>query len=524
LLPAASERRIRRLHVRAAAADEASGASTLLADAFRTASLPIADAGRLIVIRRLALGRISMRVSSASLALHIERVTREAMSGAGSWDMATARDVNAVAFRGHSEAIVSLARFHARGAPADEWFWPSIVPQWRSCTGRAERWVLLLDTAHRLPEGAVAAAAALHEAIRCGGEDALLGSVTSAACTTWLALHGWSSIGNQHGRQSSPLQAAQPQVVERWRRRWDSEDHRLVWLGTLCAVQENPARAADPQLAARVARALGDRFEDHAADRREVAPIDRPSSPASPDAAAGTAWPADLPVTLPKPVAAQRVATQPVATEPVAAEPVTDPARSDPVAEPPGVEPEPQPWNGDFTPFGGLFFVVPILDRLGFADHLAANPTLLESYFPGRLLWSIGARAGMAMHDPLAVALEPYDSDLGAMAACALTDLPANARHILSSPIRSSTLTSPLTAWVAAVRRWSRRSARLGLATLVRRPARVHVSRTHLDICFELSDLDVRVRRMALDLDPGWVPWLGRVVQFHYVDGHRSSR
>jgi hypothetical protein len=27
------------------------------------------------------------------------------------------------------------------------------------------------------------------------------------------------------------------------------------------------------------------------------------------------------------------------------------------------------------------------------------------------------------------------------------------------------------------------------------------------------------VRRVALDVDPGWVPWMGRVVQFRY-DAH----
>jgi hypothetical protein len=32
------------------------------------------------------------------------------------------------------------------------------------------------------------------------------------------------------------------------------------------------------------------------------------------------------------------------------------------------------------------------------------------------------------------------------------------------------------------------------------------------------SQVDMTVRRAGLDLDPGWVPWLGRVVQFHYLD------
>ena len=71
-------------------------------------------------------------------------------------------------------------------------------------------------------------------------------------------------------------------------------------------------------------------------------------------------------------------------------------------------------------------------------------------------------------------------------------------------------------AWVTALRRWCRRNARVGLADVVLRPARMAWTRTHLDVTLPLSALDVRVRAAGLDLDPGWVPWLGRVVAFHY--------
>ena len=37
-----------------------------------------------------------------------------------------------------------------------------------------------------------------------------------------------------------------------------------------------------------------------------------------------------------------------------------------------------------------------------------------------------------------------------------------------------------------------------------------------LEVRFALDDADVRVRRAGLDLDPGWLPWLGCVVRFVY--------
>lgn len=44
----------------------------------------------------------------------------------------------------------------------------------------------------------------------------------------------------------------------------------------------------------------------------------------------------------------------------------------------------------------------------------------------------------------------------------------------------------------------------------------VALSDTHLTITFDMDQLDVDVRRAGLDLDPGFVPWLGRVVRFGY--------
>ena len=57
---------------------------------------------------------------------------------------------------------------------------------------------------------------------------------------------------------------------------------------------------------------------------------------------------------------------------------------------------------------------------------------------------------------------------------------------------------------------------KISLRRLVRRPALVHATPTHIDLCFDARWVELEVRLAGLDLDPGWVPWLGRVVTFHY--------
>jgi hypothetical protein len=58
----------------------------------------------------------------------------------------------------------------------------------------------------------------------------------------------------------------------------------------------------------------------------------------------------------------------------------------------------------------------------------------------------------------------------------------------------------------------------MGLLSLVCRPAQLAVTRTHVDVTFPLDQVDIRIRQVGLDVNPGWVPWFGKVVQFHYVD------
>jgi len=144
-------RRIRRMRIRAASEDEASHASILLSDALHTASLPVVARGQMLVVRNLPLGRISARASSTTLALRLEQVLRELIVSAVPFHLPSAQSANAVFFPDHAEAIARLARLHARGVAAKEWFWPAVAPAWASGLSRGDRWLSLLDAAQHAP-------------------------------------------------------------------------------------------------------------------------------------------------------------------------------------------------------------------------------------------------------------------------------------------------------------------------------------------------------------------------------------
>jgi hypothetical protein len=54
------------------------------------------------------------------------------------------------------------------------------------------------------------------------------------------------------------------------------------------------------------------------------------------------------------------------------------------------------------------------------------------------------------------------------------------------------------------------------VASIARRSGVVDHTPGWLEIHLDIDQVDVAVRRAGLDLDPGWVPWLGAVVRFVY--------
>lgn len=56
------------------------------------------------------------------------------------------------------------------------------------------------------------------------------------------------------------------------------------------------------------------------------------------------------------------------------------------------------------------------------------------------------------------------------------------------------------------------------LAALVDVPGIVSHDLTHIDVEIAIARVDIETRRRGLDTDPGWIPALGRVIRFHFLD------
>lgn len=228
--------------------------------------------------------------------------------------------------------------------------------------------------------------------------------------------------------------------------------------------------------------------------------------------------------------------------------------------------------EGEFvSPHAGLLHLCAAMSRLGMGDFLDEHPRLLELDLATRLLRHVARRLAVPAADPVHAALASPGADESAddwdedfvmpgrwrelvAGGARWMARPRGPRHVLTDgswrlvlaawrddepaaarALRAGVLVAPgpaaeddarpialvLDAWTAALRRWCRQLGAIGLGEVVRRRGRIGLTRTHLDVIFPFGSLDVRIRRAGLDVDPGWLPWMGKVVHYHYEEGAR---
>jgi hypothetical protein len=156
----------------------------------------------------------------------------------------------------------------------------------------------------------------------------------------------------------------------------------------------------------------------------------------------------------------------------------------------------PQALPADIGPF-----LAPTAWRRLAAPHARATPAFaLRRAGVGRLL---SDRAGRL---PLAWAAERRDMRALVQGG--------SVRGMPESPPPGADL--PRRAAYLALVRDLRRHAGMSPRRLVRRVGLIQTTAMHVAVTFPGRLIELPLRRAGLDLDPGWVPWLGRVVTYHY--------
>ena len=484
----------------------------------------------------LILRRIDVRARSERLPARLYQAADALMAGSiDGWSEAAA-GADCVRFRSEADMLARLSLDLAAGRAGDLWFWQSFRRYWSAAPGRAlaELW---LDEASRLPAitailrgrralppvwRQLSAPAARTLLSRIMGPDAaaeLQKAPTPAApAALWERLPAATPAAKAPSPDAAKLIAAL-QDFEINLETGDQAPNAKDDLALVLAVAEaHPHWLAAPDagprlLALRTAVAhhagLGRRRRSERTSRRAGGSLTVPPAPPqdrAPPAGINESAPTGGVETRDERQASDQFRSTPGDAEgrgdgerQVPAE--TAPAAAEaPVVSDAAVDLDPTPAHDHDTwhiAQGGLFYLLNLLNWRPVRERLFADPEAMA--FPSGWGWLY--RLGEHL------ALEPEPPLIHCLA------------HLAGlTPKRFPADLPPLQAAADIAALGAERYARFGIwhPRLLQMPALVRHRRPELDIHYAMADLYIAVRSAALDVDPGWVDWLGTVVRFHY--------
>ncbi|MFM2409524.1 MAG: hypothetical protein RL481_352 [Pseudomonadota bacterium] len=142
----------------------------------------------------------------------------------------------------------------------------------------------------------------------------------------------------------------------------------------------------------------------------------------------------------------------------------------------------------------GLFYLFNPLRELGWPEWLSARPELLAINPTAMLLSAIAAHYRIEPTDP------------------AFTFLRERVEPGLTIDPDITRL------WRIGMDRWLKRRAGIKLAQLLAKPGWLSWRDDRLTVRFRLSNIDMQLRRQAIDRDPGWMMWAGLSVRYAFSD------
>jgi hypothetical protein len=550
------DRRIRRLKLRGPDEEQLLQLRYGLEEAFRIASLPGLPVHATVLIRRLDLGKIRSGLAAVHLAEGIAETVRGLAASAICIDEASPGNADVVWFSDPLLPYQLLLQRLLDGKPADEWYWRSIYPGFPGGEpGLNEELIAgLFDAACQAPQAGMAVPLLLQSALAPTRLSRLLPLLTPALARRMLSRQGMSPLAmsppggaamTPRARRSAQAAAAfgplieAPNLALAWRGAlrlavgyWGCEDVRCRWLALQALFCYRPAYLDAGNLWHRIqpdrwlhswyGPTPGDSVGAHSLEqevgrRKAKGPGHRKHAAGEPHAHATT-----IPDVSMK---SNQVSEPDSRRAPGITLERVDPGTATTESSAPVTHP------GYFSHHAGFALLIPLLQRLQLRQLLQSHETLLALDFPRQLLSVMASRFELDVNDPCRRLLLDVESTPGAVVAPwrappawarLLNKAGSSRRHVC---LRANTLT--VAELIDSVQLlcalFLRRHCDLSLRALIQRYGRVAVSSTHWDVAFDINQTDLRLRRLALDADPGWVPWLGRVVTFHYRNEEQTS-
>ena len=468
-------------------------------DGLRT-SLP--DESRLVLIRRM---QVKGEIASTHPARR-NKALREgwlgAITGARHGGDDGAGNANCVWFASREEAETVFLGLLLAGRSVEAWYWRLALPEWRGQSFRA--W-LPECLAGALGESSPRHLARIAQCCILGGATELLLDSLDQTAKAGSPLGLWTVLASAASERpeaeivaaavtaapfaerlastiSPPLRRA---ILKLCSSGMEARSAAFALVEALL-LKASPATALSPPLLSSIVSRTIEMLLIAGPARRD------PSSVRRPDTGSMSELDALPSATVLEPFAVQE--RHPFLAENVDQTRDVDPKDTDVMESRPldaSSEPiAPPEWQRLESAHAGLWLIVPSLIDLGFREWIFERPDLLGDN-PGRQLFEeISAHYRIGLGDP---ALVPFE---GAFRPKSANDW---ARQ-----------------WRSGLDRWLRRVARCRLHDLVGRQGLLELGDRQLLVHFPAGTADLRLRRRALDRDPGWTDWLGLSIRYDF--------
>ena len=491
-------RRIHQLHLSAPSRPLIGRGQRLLEDAFHTASLPFTESSELVFIRQFNVGTIHPSQSPTGLSRQLEQQFAQLKDIALPGTHPQADQANVVTFPDELTAYAHFAYRLATGQSLQAWFWRKLLPSWHPSQSihRATHTLLIKLSTHKL----------------CPLSTSIFLKTLSdrTVLTTFLAplqpkdihdyfnLYGWPTISPTE--QSLPAQTSLRQLIHVApagmlpalpAMDWPLSDIRSQWVIALALIAKDPALTSSAEIFQRTHTHIQtyvqlSNLEHTSTDNRHTTKSNAVDFSEAPD-----------------------LKTPGVVQQP-------EPERPESPLET-HVQFESTP--SSFTQYGGLGYLLNALEQLNFPHYLTDYGE--PNRFTYRLLHYIARQhckpengSVQPAHAPLTDVIFSLHPPAYLQDSAEQNESKTNKQHYPYNAVQLPYC--PYRAWHSALRTYLYQCSQLSLFDVIHRPAHLSLTESHLDITFPLNQIDIRLRRAGLDLNPGWLPWFGRVVQFHY--------
>ena len=461
---------------------------------------------RLVLVRQLSLGKLRASQPTRTYQAKVSGRLEEQIGGAVHGASAGASSAGAVWFRSHAEAERIFLALILSGRSPKAWFWKLVIADWPQATPavwlerqieRARRnppmtAALAKAVLTRAQRGDLAALVRLLAGIRLPAADALPDLVVHHARAEADRSHAAGATANLSSQQIAALRRAarrvalvQPAIAQAIRIALAQHaPHAARFLARLALSAARPDRLRETsalQVQAQLLCGIAQEMDAPAATGPS-APYESASARADDKAK--------------KASAEQRRDSAEGAQEPQRLDHADDIVASEARYEHASDRPATPVHDTEMRCHkAGLFWLIRLLDWLDFGARFQAHPLGDECQLGAELLCHIEQAFGPD-REPQFRGLLDLDS---------------------LDPDLAEQLEPTLRRWARDVDKALRRIVGRRLHDLAATPGWALCDGQSLELRFLPDAADIALRRRALDIDPGWVEWLGHSVHYHFT-------